>query len=119
MKNTISVDITLRRPGTVEIFHNNELLELIESSGTYYYDISTNYLNNKFLLRPQTLIKVNQLLMFGLGEDKLVYCGICKNNLVEYQSQDVDSGVDWQIDYQMPVFTWLHHQLHFGWLVGE
>lgn len=119
MKNTIEIDIEIVEPGVVDVLHNQVLLRSIDQSGTYAFDIDTNYANNCLILEPHTKIKVNWVTMFGLGKDKLIYTGICKNQTNCFQSQDVDPRFKWHLEYSTPIFSWLHTVLNHGWLVGK
>jgi hypothetical protein len=120
MKNIIEIDVTIGAIGSVKVIHNDKLIKIIDSSGQHIFDIDANNGENTFLMVPLIPIKINQMLMFGLGKNKLVYRGLCcdsDHNI--FQSQDVMPGSVWKLDYQTPVFTWLHHALDYGWLVKE
>ena len=119
MKNIIEIDIELVEPGVVDVLHNSVLLRSIDQSGTYAFDISTDCANNCLMLVPHTKIKINWVTMFELGKDKLVYFGTCKNQTRCFQSQTVDAGFEWCLEYPTPIFSWLHTVLNHGWLVGE
>jgi hypothetical protein len=120
MKNIIEIDITLINRGTVDVLHNDQLLLVVESSGQYTFDVDADHGSNIFLLKPSMPIKVNQLLMFDLGKDKLVYRGLCQDSAhYIFQSQDVLPKSVWSVEYCAPVFAWLHTVLDYGWLVKE
>lgn len=119
MKNIISIDITLDQLTNAKVFHNGHLLSTVYKSGVHTFDIETNQINNIFLLEPTGPAVINWLTMFDMGQDKLVYYGICKTSSATYQSQEITDGSVWQVEYQIPVFTWLHHVLQYGWLVGK
>jgi len=117
MKNIIKIDIDLLESGVIDVLHNHVLLRSIDQSGTYTFNIDTDSANNCLILEPHTRIKVNWVTMFDLGKDKLIYLGACKNQTSCFQSQDVDSGFKWYLEYSTPVFSWLHDVLNHGWLV--
>lgn len=120
MKNIIEIDITLANCGTVDVLHNGQLLLVAGTSGQYIFDVDSDPGLNTFLLKPSTPIKVNQLLMFDLGKDKLVYRGLCQDSAhYIFQSQDVFPKSVWSFEYQAPVFAWLHTVLDYGWLIKE
>jgi hypothetical protein len=50
--------------------------------------------------------QVNDVSMFNLGEGELTRYGIV-------------SGNKWILEYEYPVFSWLHNVLKHGWLLKE
>lgn len=117
MKNIITVDLILDVNGTAAIVHNNQPLSTIVKSGVYTFVVDADQPINQFLIIPATPLTVNCISMFDMGIDKLVYLGICDNGHNSFQSQSVPLGYIWKLEYQIPVFAWLHQVLDYGWLV--
>jgi len=118
MKNIISIEIELDLSTVAKVYHNQQLLASITTSGVYTFDIESDQTKNVFWITTNGITTLNYLTMFDMGRDKLVYYGICKTDDLEYQSQEINSGQHWRLEYTMPVFTWLHYVLQHGWLVG-
>lgn len=93
MKNIIRFNID----GNVSIYHNDQLVTTEEVSCVY----------GKNILRVEGKdFTINELSMFGIGNDILYKLG-------KHQ------GDYWFLEYEYPVFSWLHKTLQHGWLLKE
>ncbi len=104
-------------PESVAIYHNGQL---ITTEATISYKLQLDTIDNNTLCVSNLgskNIHVKSISMFDMGHDKLVYLGLCHDGNRCYQSQDVAPGVNWKLEYQYPVFSWLHEKLNFGWLI--
>jgi hypothetical protein len=121
MKNIITITVKFigNDLGTVKVLHNGSQVAVLTESGTYTINIETVAAQNLLELKPSVRIKVLDLSMFDLGQNKLVYRGVCKTSNDTYQSQKVNPGDTWELTYSYPVFSWLHHAVGYGWLVGK
>lgn len=117
MKNIITVDLSFDTIGSVNINHNSQLLSTIYNPGTYTFDVDTDQLVNQFVIIPKISLTVNYITMFDIGIEKLVYFSKCNDGNKKFQSQDVAAGHKWELEYQSPVFKWLHLTLDHGWLI--
>jgi hypothetical protein len=118
MKNIITVDLSFDTPGSVNVNHNGQLLSTLYKPGTYTFDVDANQMYNRFVIIPKTPLTVNYITMFDIGLEKLVYFGMCNNGINKFQSSEVAADHIWELEYQSPVFKWLHSVLDHGWLVG-
>jgi hypothetical protein len=104
-------------PEAIEIYHNGQLITT-ESLGQYQLELTTQTSNVLSVVNVgSSLIHVKSIAMFDMGHDKLVYLGLCHDSNSSYQSQDIRPGVQWQLEYSYPVFSWLHKTLNYGWLI--
>lgn len=119
------IDITLISSGpeiTVEVYHNDTLIKtLITNTGTHRLSIDTEPGSNKLTLvhRSQYNVEIGDLSMFDLGSGKLKYLGkftTCDNR--SWTSHVIEPNGSWNLNYQYPVFSWLHKTLNFGWLIN-
>ena len=117
MKNIITVDLSFDTPGSANVNHNGQWLSTIYNPGTHTFEVDASQLHNQFVLIPNTQLTVNYITMFDLGLEKLVYFGMCNDGASKFQSQKIEVGHTWELEYQYPVFKWLHSVLDHGWLI--
>lgn len=101
---------------STSIYHNDVMI--VESiSGNCSLILETESTNKLSIHNDSSdSVYINNVAMFDLGKDRLVYEGMCHNRDHVYQSQDIPPGAIWVLEYSYPVFTWLYKTLNLGWL---
>jgi len=63
--------------------------------------------------------EILDVIMFGFGHGKIKYWGkfFPDNDQHYWNSHVIHARGRWELDWQYPTFTWLHHSLGMGWLV--
>lgn len=121
MINHIEIDFN-DDPGSLVIGHNDQILFAEISNRHLSIDIDCPVCDSMVFWidnRGERDIEINNLSMFGHGSDKLKFLGRWSSNdgSNTFSSHWVHSMGRWQLEYQYPTFSWLHQQLHYGWLV--
>jgi hypothetical protein len=103
----------------VDIGHNQDLLYsgIVDCQQEFKVNCTSD--TNCFWIRVGEVdkdISIKWISMFDIGREKLVYQGQCHNQTV-YQSQTIIKNTLWTLEYQYPIFTWLHKTLQHGWLI--
>lgn len=119
MKNTIKIDLSfLSLPGAITVLHNGSFLKKFNHDGNVVLELHDIRPLNYLEVFSEVDIKLNSISMFDMGQSKLVFLGQCVHNGQLYQSQVLQPGVTWKLEYSAPVFSWLHSVLNHGWIVG-
>ena len=95
MKNIVQFEI--EHSGPIVIKHNG-----IEMTGP---EVECVHGKNTFTIEGSEF-SVTAISMFDMGYKELVGLGVYDNN-------------KWTLEYEYPVFTWLHKQLNHGWLLNK
>lgn len=116
------IDIALSSGATteIEIYHNDLLVQTM-TTNSLPVRIHINLCNdtNTFTIKniSDQEIAIDHFSMFNLGNNKLKYLGVINNGANTYRGHILDANTTWTIQYNYPVFSWLHTTLNFGWLI--
>jgi hypothetical protein len=121
MKNILQLRIESDLLGIVEIVHNTTLVGQFKTNSLIDFEIETQPGRNTLQIKSITnqIFNVQFVTMFDLGKEKLVYFGQVFDQNSVYQSQQVVPGATWSLEYQDPIFVWLHQTLGHGWLLPK
>lgn len=115
------VDIKLNDVSVeVLVYHNNQLAATIPADGNKHRIQLETQSENILMLKNHSdqSVEIDSIEMFSLGKEKLRYLGTFNSDTGDaYQSHVIAPGGSWTLDYQYPVFSWLHRVLNFGWLI--
>jgi hypothetical protein len=118
------IDITLtcqEHNAVVNCYHNQQLIQtLTANQGPVRICIDAVNASNELTLdhTSQYNVCIVSLSMFEMGQEKLQYLGVYKNNAGQsWNSHVIEAGGQWSLQYQYPVFSWLHTTLNLGWLI--
>ena len=101
---TLSFNSDKNNHSVIEIVHNNIELYRGELFSTKTFEIKTCKENNTLVIKNITYEQLDTISMFNLGNDKLKHLLTYENNRAV-------------LNYNYPVFPWLHQTLNFGWIV--
>jgi hypothetical protein len=114
----LSVDIV---DGEFLMLNNDLPVGSIATTGIFRFEITNLDKNNKLALQfTGKHAVINYITMFDMGKEKLKYMGIYHEpNGNSYQSHECTTSGVWTLEYNYPVFAWLHNVLDLGWLVDS
>jgi len=114
----LSVDII---DGEFLILNNDLPVGSIATTGIFRFEITNLNKTNKLALQfTGKRAVINYITMFDMGKEKLKYLGIYQEpNGNSYQSHECTTSGVWTLEYNYPVFAWLHDVLTLGWLVDS
>jgi hypothetical protein len=116
------VDIQLSNAdSSVNVIHNNEIVAVVPADGCSHRVTLSTVDKNTLILEHHSAhtVEIVSIAMFDMGHDRLKYLGMFNDaNGSVYQSHLIAPGGKWVLEYQYPVFTWLHKVLHLGWLIS-
>lgn len=118
--NVIDIAVSSDTTTEIEIYHNNLLVQNMHTNSLpvrIHIDLCNN--TNTFTIKniSDQEIAINHFSMFNLGNDKLKYLGTVNNGESTYFGHIITPGASWSMQYNYPVFSWLHTTLNFGWLI--
>lgn len=120
MLSKIEISISSDAAGFFEIVHNHQISQ---HRVNCVAQLLAPMQSGKNILSVRSLsgqqLHVDQIALFGVGHEKLVYRGQVQLDNQQYTSQLVPVGGVWTFEYQNPVFVWLHRVLDHGWLLPE
>ena len=105
----------------MEIYNNGKFITSLTDSGIHRFELNDLKKENRLFLHfTGGNARVNSITMFDMGAEKLKYFGVYREpSGKEYMCQDFTDGGCWYLDFNYPVFTWLHHTLQLGWLLDD
>ena len=114
----LSVDIV---DGEFLMLNNGLLISNITTTGIFRFEITNLNKTNKLALQfTGKRAVINYITMFDMGKEKLKYLGIYQEpDGNAYQSHECTTSGVWTLEYNYPVFAWLHDVLTLGWLVDS
>jgi len=114
----LSVDIV---DGEFLILNNNLPVGNVATTGIFRFEITNLDKTNKLALQfTGTHAVINYITMFDMGKKNLMHMGVYQeSNGNTYQSHECYTDGVWTLEYNYPVFAWLHDVLHMGWLVDS
>lgn len=121
MKNLVEIVPVLDTGVEVVVGHNAQILYQGPLNTRLEFTIDNCEPNNVIWIdnHSDVDIELSTVAMFEQGHDKLRYLGSFQHQdgRPAWQSHWVHARGRWSIDYEYPVFPWLHQKLQYGWLV--
>lgn len=112
------VNISFSNADQILIQHNGHFIAEVTCPGEYKFEMPTSPgMNNFCITNSKGQAYVDWITMFDLGKEKLVYFGNCQLGNQHFQSQEIPPTGQWVLNYEYPVFSWLHRVLDHGWLI--
>lgn len=116
--NTVTIEFD-SVPQQLSVYHNDiKVMNCVNRVCNITLDTDPGKNQLRLANLGNNVVHINSVAMFDMGKDKLVYLGLCHDQGQVYQSQDLVPGATWVLEYEYPVFTWLHQTLNFGWLIA-
>jgi hypothetical protein len=118
MKNIVELDISSINHTEFKVLHNDELVGVFTANKKHQLCLLTiDDVNRLKIIAVNNTIKIDNILMYGMGGNLLAFRGLLTRNGQTYQSTEVPVNSIWELSYSSPVFVWLHQTLNHGWLV--
>lgn len=102
--NIITISFKNQNDKHIEIWHNGVAIYQGKIFLSKTFHIKNCERENSLVIKNIEHSELNHVCMFELGKDKL-------KNMATYDHNQI------VLNYEFPVFPWLHKKLDFGWII--